>query len=661
MIFKSIKLVNFRQFKNLELNFSTDKDKNVTIVRGNNGSGKTTLSQAFTWCLYGDVTFSLKELLNKDISNKLKENETEGLKVEIELYHGNALYRAIRLQEFCIESNGKIISTNAKFQLFKTLENGNTIEIKESEALNEINSILPEKLARYFLFDGERIEQMSKEVKTGKKSGELSEAVTGLLGLMPLIKAKEHLEPNYKRSVIGMFNRGYVNNGKINIQEVSQNIEICGEEIEKINSQLEEKKGELIFKDIEINAIKKELKSLEDSKKLEEKKTYSQKEINKLNDKNKKLTSDIYKTYTNKLHFYFMEPLIGKAIELLKEEDLDNKDIPGLHSKTIEYFLKEGKCICGNKIVKDSKEYQRLLDILEFLPPHSIGVVAGEFVKKSQSINNEIKTREIFENIKEKYREIQINKEKINDCENEIINIDKRLNSDSVSEKVRSLVSEERNLLSEKSKLIREKESLIKSLGIFEGKKDQNEKDRKELALKDAMNRKIETYKEYAERIYSCFSKMLSNQEKELRSKLELEINKIFKRIYEGGLSISLDERYKVLVQADENTIEISTGQSVSVILSFIAGIIKLAREYQNKENNILYSEPYPLVMDAPLSSFDKERIKNVCDILPKTAEQVIIFIKDTEGDIAKEHLNNKIGEIYKLKKVTEFCTEIDC
>ena len=70
-----------------------------------------------------------------------------------------------------------------------------------------------------------------------------------------------------------------------------------------------------------------------------------------------------------------------------------------------------------------------------------------------------------------------------------------------------------------------------------------------------------------------------------------------------------------------------------------------MARESQKEESGLLVTEPYPFVMDAPLSSFDKKRIKNVCDVLPKIAEQIIIFIKDTDGEIAEEHLGNRIGK----------------
>ena len=47
MLLKSIKLLNFRQFKGeQEAYFSTDTQKNVTIIMGENGSGKTTFAQA---------------------------------------------------------------------------------------------------------------------------------------------------------------------------------------------------------------------------------------------------------------------------------------------------------------------------------------------------------------------------------------------------------------------------------------------------------------------------------------------------------------------------------------------------------------------------------------------------------------------------------------
>lgn len=84
-----------------------------------------------------------------------------------------------------------------------------------------------------------------------------------------------------------------------------------------------------------------------------------------------------------------------------------------------------------------------------------------------------------------------------------------------------------------------------------------------------------------------------------------------------------------------------------------------MARDNQRENGDVSYSEPYPLVMDAPLSAFDKRRIKAICSSIPETAEQVIIFIKDTDGELAEENLGNKVKVRHHLEKIDEFNTRL--
>lgn len=66
MLLESIKLENFRQFRNESIDFAQGQDgKNVTIIIGENGTGKTTFAQAFFWCMYGETEFSDKICLIK--------------------------------------------------------------------------------------------------------------------------------------------------------------------------------------------------------------------------------------------------------------------------------------------------------------------------------------------------------------------------------------------------------------------------------------------------------------------------------------------------------------------------------------------------------------------------------------------------------------------
>ena len=72
--------------------------------------------------------------------------------------------------------------------------------------------------------------------------------------------------------------------------------------------------------------------------------------------------------------------------------------------------------------------------------------------------------------------------------------------------------------------------------------------------------------------------------------------------------------------------------------------------------------ESYPLVLDAPFSVLDKERIISLCDVLPKVSEQIIVFIKDVDGEIARERMFSKIGRSYKLVPMDKSfqCTKVE-
>ena len=55
-----------------------------------------------------------------------------------------------------------------------------------------------------------------------------------------------------------------------------------------------------------------------------------------------------------------------------------------------------------------------------------------------------------------------------------------------------------------------------------------------------------------------------------------------------------------------------------------------------------------------------KKRIKNICKVLPNIAEQIVIFIKDTDGEIAKDNMSQKIGKQYYFRKENEYETSIE-
>ena len=92
MLLQSIELQNFRQFINEKIDFSTDPERNVTLIIGENGTGKTTFAQAFFWCLYGETDFTNKTMLNRVLAEQMTPDQKITVKVVLKLTHGSATY-----------------------------------------------------------------------------------------------------------------------------------------------------------------------------------------------------------------------------------------------------------------------------------------------------------------------------------------------------------------------------------------------------------------------------------------------------------------------------------------------------------------------------------------------------------------------------------------
>lgn len=297
--------------------------------------------------------------------------------------------------------------------------------------------------------------------------------------------------------------------------------------------------------------------------------------------------------------------------------------------------------------------------LLDYIPPQSVGTIIGQFIREC-----ELKSKAAdgtFDELSEKYSIVRNFENDYDEVLHQIESINKKLEG---MANVGELQKRYTYYNTELKKMDIEHDRLIEERGKLQTKRERCETNINELSLKDENNRRVARFKAYAVYIYQQLNAIYKEKEQETREKLEKTVNEIFKEIYNGGFSLSLDEKYNIQVTVDNfdgyiGDIETSTAQSISIIFAFIAGVIRLARENDTDENAMLLTEAYPLVMDAPLSAFDKARIKTVCDTLPKVAEQVIIFIKDTDGEIAEENMGNRVGARYLFDKINEFETQL--
>lgn len=661
MLLQSIKLVNFRQFRNESIDFAGGTDgKNVTIIIGENGTGKTTFAQAFFWCLYGETEFSDKSMLNKMVATEMRPGQESKVQVELKLHHGEVDYTLIREQIYRKDNANRIKPDNTIFDIATKDASGNTTYVKKSQCESEVKSILPKELSRYFFFDGERIEKMSKDISTGKKATDFAEAVKGLLGLNAMYSAIQHFNPRIKSSVISSYESSYNAQSNTKIKEYTDTIERCKTEIADIDSRIEELDSEIETAQARKSEKTEEIKQYAEGEELQEKKEKLLRKIVAAEKSKSNVYKVISKDFNGNLSSFFSISLVERALQLLSEKDFAGKDIPYMHAKTIEYLLKQKVCICGTHLDEGTIPYSKVKELIDYLPPQSISTTISDFKKESRRRAND--RRDVYGQIKDNLAVISQQDDDLTDLRDDLAAVETKLSGGDVRGKVRAINSE----IQLCDQIIRkdnaERDRKIAEKARKESEMERADTERRNLTLLDDNNKKIEIYKAYAERIYKELQEVYATSEAEIRDRLQMTINDIFKQIYEGGLYLTIDEKYHISVYATDydGDVETSTAQSISVIFAFITGIIKMARDNRNatdEDSQLLSSEPYPLVMDAPLSAFDKRRIKTVCEALPETAEQVIIFIKDTDGELAEEYMGTRIGSRHHFDKKNEFET----
>ena len=385
MLLKGLKLKDFRQFRGEQpaITFSTDIEKNVTVIMGENGSGKTTFAQAFTWCLYGDTDFVDKSMLCKATSNSMLPGDEESVRVELELVHNNIDYTIIREQLYSKDNNGNIKRpSNTTFKIAFKNTDGQQEFVSELETDIRMKEILPKELSKYFFFDGERIGNMSKEIRKGK-SNEFAQAVRGLLGLNAFTAALDHF-----KKVTRSYNESYDSKSDAKVAQYTREIEEFEINIEKIEQRLIEIENEESIGNDKCTDLSDKIKENSSSETLAIDKEKLKQKMSSLVQAKESGIKSLLNIFNSKSPGYLAQKLMKDSLQSLSESDKLDKGIPDIHARTIEFLIERGSCICGNKISFGNDAYKELNKVLDYIPPQSIGSLIGQFARECELKTN---------------------------------------------------------------------------------------------------------------------------------------------------------------------------------------------------------------------------------------------------------------------------------
>ena len=654
MLIKSLKMQNFRQFKEITaVDFSCDPEQNVTIILGDNTFGKTTLLQAFNWCFYETVTFDNNPdfLLNLEVANEMNNGDTETVSVEICVIHNGVDYVISRSQTYSC-ANGKVTGMKkAQVKVSYKQEDGQMESVRATEVQKVIENILPQDLSTYFFFDTERV----RSISTRK---DVADAVKGLLGLSIMDTAIKHIgTKGNKKTVLGKLYGAMDLDGDEKARGALDMIQSSEAKREAIKTQIDTCASQIGQYEVRKEQLDDILRDNQTTATLQKKKEDLERRLSTERSTLESTNSLFFKDFSKGSLQMFAQPLLGQANDFLAAIKIDDKGVRDLTAPTILELLKRGRCICGTELCEGNDAYNHLMEELNYVPPESIGNTVRHYREKLSSFSRD--ADHIFESLTSRYQEIYRSKARIQEWEDELADISIQIKGkDNMKKYETELIdvkSRLRDLNAKKERLIRDDATLKSEIERYKKVYDS-------LIAVSGKNKETMLLIKYAEEILDWLSSTYKEKEAFIREALEMKVNNIFEQMYHGHRRVSIDQKYQVTLLTTIEDKEVAAGESEGSnrvkSFAFIAGLVALAKEKlianAGEEGFNLSSEPYPLVMDAPFSNADETHTANISKVLPEIAEQVIMFVMQKDWRYAEPVMATRVGKQYELKKLSE-------
>lgn len=653
----SITLVNFRQYKNAEISFSKDPNKNITIILGENGYGKTTLIRAFIWCLYPttNIGFENKVLLNSEVAEQMATNQEKDVVVTIKLEHGGCDYVITTKETYTKTGANQIVGKKSITKMKKNNPNKGDIfltSVPDSRVSNEIENILGSELKDYFFYDGE-----TNKIESAAKRNKVQNAISKLMGIKRIETLKDYFDPTRAQSVVS-----YLDN---DLKGEDIDVELYKEELDELKKDLERKKDSIKTHESEINRIENDLYKKEayldanqeilalqqEKKRLDKSISRDKKDIDQSFNSICKDLSGPNMPLLSKLQSYIY--LKYNLNDLPNNTEFNNEEsLSYISEQAVDQLIERGYCLCGAKITSENDAYKHLIKAKDHMEPHDYGrylssFCSGEDVSVGYSKNIEKTLFNQIERYQELVEDTENNEERLKDIIEKIKGIpDVGQTQDDIG-----------NLKAKKVEHETEIRYLSQDIDSIKNRINKKDVDLEKVISKNKENILTNECKRYAKYIYGMARIKVDKKKTEVRKKLQEEVNVAFNKMYHGNRMIEITTDFKAKTLTDNQELDNSTGIETVKNFAYVSGILRLIKESFGTENDAFeetIDEIYPLVMDAPFSNTDEEHISRICAVLPDYCNQLIMVMIRKDYKIAQNSIGDRIGKIYEIDKISE-------
>lgn len=647
MKINKITFKNFRQFNGVHaIEFSTDTEKNISVIHGENGGGKTAILNAFKWAFYEvtDLDTGDTRLLNKQALMETQEGGEVELFVQVDFEHDGHAFEAKRTQRYTRSGEYEKKSGAATLDLSWTSPQSGFDRAKNPEV--RIKQILPKNLHTYFFFHGERIEKLASIDGTDQ----VREAIKSMMGIEVVERALNHLDTRVKKH----FNAEKKKYASPKDVELLQKIEDLETKINNSNSENTNLTKTISQANMDIAVINERIAANKETEELQTRRNEIEDNIKSSRARLTNLSLDNRRLINAKgLLAFFKDP--AAEVSSILEEKRKKGELPyKVKRQFIDDLLQGGICICGTKLEEGSSALQHLEKFK--ISAGSADLEEGYMNTTGALANVQADARELYERLRDNIKQADVIRRDVDKLSQE---------SDAISDKIKKSGIEEISELESRRDTLKglikntEKKLWENERVVEQASEERNvlQKQYKEEAEKSGRSNLANRKYDIACSCKDALQKIIEAFSNEIREKLSDQVKETVDKILRNEYKAKIDSNYalRFYQKTPSGFIEVpdlSSGQRVVASLSFVASIINIAkRKYTSERANEYFSGGlYPLIMDTPFGNADDDHSTNIARYIPELADQVIILASNKNwSDEVDRICRLKIGREYSL------------
>ncbi len=656
--FTKLEISNFGPYQGTQVIDFPEED-GVVIVWGYNGFGKTTIARAIRFALWGNITDengneeSIASFVNYDAVER-----GENMQVALYMNYDSQDYELIRKLERRSGSEGTEDS-DYSFEVF--LRKGIDI-VSTTERDHFLRTAIPEGISRFYLFDGELLQQYESLLKSGNDNTLIKDSIEDILGL-PILEISKDSMYLIQKEYSDEYNK---------VSTADSRTRQAGEKIAKLEEKEDEIKGNIEKLNKELSKVISELGVVD--AKLEDTELYRSitQDIKSCDSLIEEWQATIVEEkekvqdYLDNLWESHLKAVIDAEIEQKESErstlsgaimkQSENKTIHNILTQIITEHSSGCNCPICNTFIDD----KALSYIKETVSKYS-GSIDPEVQQKYSQLDADIrilrglKCEDNTELIKTALATINKldTKVQLKLLEKERLEADRRkIGSDSDEKSIESLMPEHDRL----TKLKNEYKDGIKAANdqILENR-SAIEKIRKQIS-KNQTSTELDTAEQnlsMCQSVYNLFEEAIDRFKSNLKDNVQRDATKYF-------TTVAHNSDYKQLMINEEYGLEILTSNGVKVPHRSsgyvqVVAISLIAALHKNAPIS------GPIVMDSTFQRIDPRHKSNILSSLPELGKQVIVlaYPEEIQANVARNVLQGKLRKEVSLEQVSSFSTII--